>query len=49
MMNPDVVESRLPVKGLEARYFTDKNLFEKIIESVFYKNWLLACHSSQFL
>ncbi|MEM7565372.1 MAG: aromatic ring-hydroxylating dioxygenase subunit alpha [Pseudomonadota bacterium] len=32
---------------LEARYFTDQDLFEKIIESVFYKNWLLVCHNSQ--
>jgi phenylpropionate dioxygenase-like ring-hydroxylating dioxygenase large terminal subunit len=47
MTNLDVVESQQPVRGLEARYFTDKDLFEKIIESVFYKNWLLACHSSQ--
>ncbi len=46
MTNPEPVAAE-PVKGLEAHYFTDGALFEQIIESVFYKNWLLACHSSQ--
>ena len=49
MTNPDlkVVASSSPVLGLEAKYFTDRDLFERILEQVFYKNWLLACHSSQ--
>ena len=36
-----------PVIGLEAKYFTDNNLFHQIKESVFFKSWLLACHSSE--
>lgn len=54
MMNPNLsitdlekIEDTGPVLGLEAKYFTDPKLFEQIIEQVFYKNWLLACHSSQ--
>lgn len=49
MTNPDlkVVSDNGPVLGLDARYFTDPDLFENILEQVFYKNWLLACHSSQ--
>lgn len=47
MMNPDLDETAQPAMGLEARYFTDGDLFARILEAVFYKNWLLACHSSQ--
>jgi len=47
MMNPDLVETAQPAMGLEARYFTDGDLFARILDTVFYKNWLLACHSSQ--
>jgi len=46
MMNPDI-ESIHPPMGLDARYFTDQQLFERSMEEVFYKSWLLACHSSQ--
>ena len=48
-MNPEVVEaaSEAPVMGLDARYFTDRELFAKIMDRVFYRNWLLACHASQ--
>lgn len=49
MTNPDfqVVADSGPVLGLEARYFTDRDIFRRIVDEVFYKNWLLACHSSQ--
>ena len=49
MTNPDlkVVPEAGPVMGLEAKYFTDRDLFETIVEEVFYKNWILACHASQ--
>ncbi len=49
MTSPElkVVGDSTPVLGLEAKYFTDRDLFERILEEVFYKNWLLACHSSQ--
>jgi len=46
MMNPEL-DSIHPPMGLDARYFTDQQLFERSMEKVFYKNWLLACHSSQ--
>ena len=36
-----------PVLGLEARYFTDETIYQRIKEEVFFKNWVLACHSSQ--
>lgn len=45
MMNPEMQDS--PIQGLDARYFTDPGLFKHAMEQVFYKNWLLACHSSQ--
>jgi phenylpropionate dioxygenase-like ring-hydroxylating dioxygenase large terminal subunit len=49
MTNPDLklVADSTPTMGLDAKYFTDRDLFERILEEVFYRNWLLACHSSQ--
>ncbi|MDH3389811.1 MAG: aromatic ring-hydroxylating dioxygenase subunit alpha [Gammaproteobacteria bacterium] len=49
MTNPDLklVAERGPVMGLDAKYFTDRDLFRRIVDEVFYRNWLLACHSSQ--
>jgi phenylpropionate dioxygenase-like ring-hydroxylating dioxygenase large terminal subunit len=49
MTNPDlkVVADSDPVMGLDTKYFTDRNIYRRIIDEVFYKNWLLACHSSQ--
>ena len=50
MKNPDlhvVAESDGPVMGLAAKYFTDGGIFERVMEEVFFKSWLLACHSSQ--
>ena len=49
MTNPEKVTpiNPQPVMGLGARYFTDRDLFNDIMDKVFYRNWLLACHSSQ--
>ncbi len=50
MTNPDlkvVAEGDGPVMGLDAKYFTDDDIFQRAMDEVFYKNWLLACHSSQ--
>ena len=49
MTNPDlqVVAETAPVMGLDAKYFTDHDLYRRILDQVFYRNWLLACHSSQ--
>lgn len=49
MTNPDLtlVENDLPVIGLDPKYFTDESLYHRIKEEVFFKNWLLACHSSE--
>ena len=49
MTNPDVkvVADSVPVMGLDAKYFTDPGLHRRIVDEVFYKNWLMACHSSQ--
>jgi phenylpropionate dioxygenase-like ring-hydroxylating dioxygenase large terminal subunit len=49
MTNPDLkmVTGSDPVMGLDAKYFTDRDLYLRIMDQVFYKNWLLACHSSQ--
>jgi len=46
-MNPDLDRVAEPVLGLEARYFNDPGLFRRIVDEVFFKNWLLACHASQ--
>ena len=45
MTSHDSVEA--PVRGLEARYFNDVDIFRRTMDQVFYKSWLLACHSSQ--
>ncbi len=49
MTNPELeaIEDSVPVMGLDAKYFTDRDLYRRIVDEVFYKNWLLACHSSQ--
>jgi len=47
MTSLDAIKKQTPVMGLDAKYFTDRDLFTQILEQVFYKNWLLACHSSQ--
>ena len=47
MMNPEAFSSPAAIMGLEARYFTDANLYQRIKEEVFFKSWLLACHNSQ--
>ena len=49
MTNPDLKHDREidPVMGLEAKYFNDRELYRRIVDEVFFKNWLLACHSSQ--
>ena len=50
MMNPDTdhLDTNIgPVLGLEVKYFNDDALFRRIVDEVFFKNWLLACHASQ--
>jgi hypothetical protein len=50
MTNPDleaVPGGCAPVLGIEPKYFNDRELFQRIVETVFYRNWLLACHSSE--
>jgi phenylpropionate dioxygenase-like ring-hydroxylating dioxygenase large terminal subunit len=51
MMNPDIDgvsdADTDPVTGLEARYFNDRDLFRRIVDEVFFKNWVMACHASQ--
>ncbi len=47
MKKLEVIAGGAPVRGLDARYFTDRELFAQILEQVFYRNWLLACHASQ--
>ena len=47
MTKADPLGNSEPVYGLEAKYFTDRDLFTRILDRVFYRNWLLACHSSQ--
>lgn len=47
MTNIDIDSASAPVMGLEARYFNDPGLFKRIVDEVFFKNWLLACHASQ--
>ena len=36
-----------PVMGLHPRYFNDDSVFHQSMENIFYRNWILACHSSQ--
>lgn len=49
MTSPDLktVEDNGQIVGLDAKYFTDQDLFNQILEKVIYRNWLLTCHSSQ--
>jgi phenylpropionate dioxygenase-like ring-hydroxylating dioxygenase large terminal subunit len=49
MTNPDLeaVPGGAPVLGIEPKYFNDHELFQRIMEKVFFRNWLLACHSSE--
>ena len=49
MTNPELKSDQEsgPVMGLEAKYFNDHKLYRRIVDKVFFKNWLLACHSSQ--
>ena len=47
MTNPEPEPGAGPVMGLAAKYFTDPGIFARVMEQVFYKSWLLACHSSQ--
>lgn len=42
-----LVDESGPVMGLDARYFKNEKMYRRIREEVFFKNWLLACHSSQ--
>ncbi|MCP4980031.1 MAG: aromatic ring-hydroxylating dioxygenase subunit alpha [Gammaproteobacteria bacterium] len=46
MTNPEI-NPVTPTMGLDARYFTNQGIFKRSMDEVFYKNWLLACHSSQ--
>ncbi|MFT5505727.1 MAG: phenylpropionate dioxygenase-like ring-hydroxylating dioxygenase large terminal subunit [Gammaproteobacteria bacterium] len=39
--------SEAPIIGLDAKYFTDPNLYQTIKEKIFFSSWLLACHSSE--
>ena len=47
MTSHDAIQEQAPVMGLDARYFNDPELFQRSMDEVFYKSWLLACHSSQ--
>ena len=46
-MKNSIMTNSDPVLGLEAKYFIDESIFHRIKEEVFFKNWILACHSSQ--
>ena len=37
----------LPVKGLPAYYFNDKEIYRKARDQIFYRTWQFACHASQ--
>ena len=49
MTNPDLQPgpNSPPVMGLDPRYFNDRDIFRRVLDEIFYRNWLLACHSSQ--
>ncbi len=47
MTSHDAIQEQAPVMGLDARYFNDSDVFKRTMDEVFYKSWLLACHSSQ--
>ena len=46
-MKADHAANTEPVAGLEARYFTDKDIYKRVEENIFYKTWQFACHASQ--
>lgn len=40
-------QSVSPLKGLEAKYFTNTAIFDRVKTNIYYKTWQLACHRSQ--
>lgn len=36
-----------PVVGLQARYFTDEKIFERVRTEIYFRTWQFACHRSQ--
>ncbi len=36
-----------PVTGLQARYFTDNEIFKRVKTRIYFKTWQFACHQSQ--
>ena len=41
----EIIEA--PVQGLDARYFTDIGIYERVKKNIYFKTWQLACHNSQ--
>ncbi|MCZ6577746.1 MAG: aromatic ring-hydroxylating dioxygenase subunit alpha [Gammaproteobacteria bacterium] len=35
------------VIGLEAKYFNDETIYQRVEQNIFYKTWQFACHASQ--
>jgi len=46
-MTADHKASSVPVAGLDARYFTDLEIYRRVEENIYYKTWQFACHASQ--
>jgi phenylpropionate dioxygenase-like ring-hydroxylating dioxygenase large terminal subunit len=46
-MKTETVTSSDPVAGLDARYFTDEDIYQQVKENIYFKTWQFACHASQ--
>ena len=46
-MATNLAENPSPLKGLDAKYFTDPAIYDLVKKNIYFKTWQLACHSSQ--
>ena len=40
-------QTSAPLKGLDAKYFTDSGIYDRVKKEIYFKTWQLACHRSQ--
>ena len=45
-MASDLAETASPLRGLDAKYFTDPVIYDLVKKNIYFKTWQLACHSS---
>lgn len=45
-MASDLAETASPLRGLDAKYFTDPVIYDLVKKNIYFKTWQLACHGS---